>query len=345
MARTLPPLRKISRKTGASVTTVSRVLNGHPNVSPKMREEVLAALREHGYQSKPIQTIARPAAAKHRTLAFAITTEIKSRILEGNLFYTRHLIGFQSACAAAHCYPLLIDHEQDATVEGGLQCVEEGKVYGVVAEKLPPERLEILRGKVPVVLFNVASDVPFIDSVLPDVRQAAHEQLDLLHGLGHRSIACFRVYPGGWQDQRYWAEFLFHGIHLGLDQPAEFFQPFHFPLRGEVAAIKLFLDRVLSCPRPPTAIVTYDTYVSALIAECAARGLKVPDDISIVGYDDDPAQTPVPLTTYRQNFETMAREAVRLIADRAENPESPGRTVIVKGEMVVRQSTGPAPAR
>lgn len=345
-ARSIPSLSKISREIGVSPATISRVLNGNDNVSEKLRKDVLQALEQRGYSNKPVRGASQALRNKSNTLAFAISAQIKESILQGDIFYSRHLLAFQTACAQFGCYPLLIDHEQDATANGGLRCVDDGKVYGIVGEHIPDSRLEVLQRQVPVVLLNAQTSTAGVDCIIPDVRQGAREQLDLLYQLGHRSVACFRLFPGGWQDQQFWFEFQFHGIKLGLEQPTEFFGPLFFTCRDEELAAKTFLDKVLACPRPPTAIVTQDRYAVTLISLCQQCGLEVPRDMSIFGFDDRPMNSPIPLASYRQNFDAMAREAVRSINDRVNNPDLPCRTIMIEGSTIQRESVAEVqPAR
>lgn len=343
--RTLPSLNAISREIGVSAATISRVLNGRPGIAEKMRVRVLSALEERGYPKRPgkggFQTLRNGSS----TVAFAITKKIRALMEKGDPFYGRHLLAMQSACSQMGYYPILVDFEQDATPEGGLRCVEEQRVHGVIAEHMPDDLAEKLRQQVGVVLLNIVAPVSGVDYVIPDIRQAAREQVQFLYDLGHRSIACFRSLPGGWQNHYYWSEFWWMNIHLGLNLPEEFFVPIRFDLHEERAAIGVFLDRVLAVPHPPTAIITGDSYAPILIEECLARGLSVPDDMSIMGFDDrnDP-NCPIALSTYRQNFEGMAREALRLLIDRCEHPELPSRTVDVEGELIHRDSVAPPKA-
>lgn len=123
--------------------------------------------------------------------------------------------------------------------------------------------------------------------------------------------------------------------------------PIHFGRNEHVLAIHDFLDRVMGSESPPTAIVTYDVYAPELMRQCAERGLRLPEDMSIVGFDDSPdlhRDCLVPLTTFRQNFDQEAFHALRLLAARTPDRSIPCHTVLVEGELVVRKSTS-APKR
>ncbi|HRJ72898.1 MAG TPA: LacI family DNA-binding transcriptional regulator [Terrimicrobiaceae bacterium] len=335
----MPSLNEIAREIGISAATISRVLNGRPGIAEKTRKDVLSALEQRGYPKKAVRGGFQTLRNGSSTIAFAISGKIRELIERGDPFYGRHLMAMQAACSQMGYYPILVDYEQDATPDGGLRCVDEQRVHGVVAELMPPELVERLRQQVGVVLLNIVSPVPKVDYIIPDIRQAAREQVQHLYDLGHRAIACFRSLPGGWQNHYYWSEFWWMTKRLNLDLPPEYFDTIDFSLHEEREAATGYLEKVLNSSRPPTAIITGDNYAPLLIELCQQRGLQVPQRMSIVGFDDR-ALVPgsVPLTTYRQNFEGMARESLRLLIDRCEHPDLPARTVEVEGTIIHRDS-------
>ena len=111
----------------------------------------------------------------------------------------------------------------------------------------------------------------------------------------------------------------------------------------------LALDQLLSLPKPPTALVAVNDFAAfAIIQEANKRGIHVPKDLSVVGFDNSEAYTPRPgiLTTIRQPFEEIGRRAVELVLARQSPPRTPSerayRHVVLPGTLVVRESTGPA---
>ncbi len=345
--RNLPSLNEIAREINISASTISRVLNGKPGIAEATRQTVLSALHERGYPKKPIQGGVQTLRNGSSTIAFAITSKIRERIANGDPFYGRHLLALQTACAQKGYYPILVDYEQDTTPDGGLRCVDEHRVYGVVAEDMPEPMIEKLRSRIGIVLLNIVRPIPQVDYVIPDVRQAAREQVQFLYDLGHRSIACFRPLPvgfGGWQTHFYWSEFWWMHKKLQLDLPDEFFAPIQFSAHGEEVAAEEFMERVMSSSSPPTAIVTSDNYAGIIMNQCKKRKLRIPKDISLMGYDDRRYLSGAAnLSTYRQNFEGMAREALRLLVDRCENLNLSGRIVEIEGTLIHRDTVAPPP--
>jgi LacI family transcriptional regulator len=118
-------------------------------------------------------------------------------------------------------------------------------------------------------------------------------------------------------------------------------EPIAFRYENEIEAVSAFLDRILAGDRA-TAILTYDVYAGELIRQLANRGLSVPGDISIMGFDDDNHGRfcPIPLATFRQDFDAMATEAVRLVRERAQAPSRAPLMVKVEGKVIVRESVG-----
>ncbi|MEN8254655.1 MAG: substrate-binding domain-containing protein [Verrucomicrobiota bacterium] len=106
-------------------------------------------------------------------------------------------------------------------------------------------------------------------------------------------------------------------------------------------------DRLLSLPEPPTAIFfSNDDMALAVKSHLSARGIRVPEDISIAGYDniDQSADIKASLTTIKQDFYQMGRMAAEILKERVENRNRRPQTLFIKPELIIRGSTAPAPA-
>jgi len=106
---------------------------------------------------------------------------------------------------------------------------------------------------------------------------------------------------------------------------------------GESAA-RILLDH----PDPPTAIFAVnDNNAIGAMSTAAARGLVIPDDLSIIGYNDIPvvSRLPVPLTTIREPFNNIARGAIDLLLDETPNPTGEVRTIVATPTLIPRKST------
>ena len=187
-----------------------------------------------------------------------------------------------------------------------------------------------------------------MDIVIPDVERAAIQQLDYLLGMGHQRIACFKYRPllfdktALWQDRRFWRAYDDYMVFKQIPLPHAYLEPIDFGSPPDTeATVKNYLDRILNSGHPPTAIVTHDNYACALIRQLTKLRIRVPEDISIVGYDDDfhGDHSPILLTTYRQNFDAMdPKAAIELLLKRIEDPHRVVSHVEIEGKLLVRDS-------
>lgn len=334
-------LADIARQLEVSISTVSRVLNGKPGISEEVRNRVNEALHSSAYRK-------RPKAAKRassNTIAFLVSKDLFARINEGNDFYGRHLFAVQKAIVEAGYYPIFLTESQERDMTARLRCLTERKVQGVIAECWDREFLEALAKEVPTVLFNRIS--PRIDSVTTNMRLAARQQFEYLYQLGHRRIACFRVFVEGmWENIDYWQQYWALLREYGLCLPPVFSEPVSFGRHEDDLAANAFIKAILA--KGATAILTYDNYIPALVRALAAHGIEVPTQMSLVGFNDfnglwkgDVQQPNVKITTYRQDFVSLAKEAMQLLIARIKTPDRPPRLVQIGGELIIRTSAVP----
>jgi len=340
----------IARESGTSVATVSRVLNGKPGISEEVRERVSGLLKASSYKRRTPRKKKRP--PQLHSVAFVVSDDLFEMIHKGDDFYGRHLVAVQKAVAEAGLYPILVGYHQDLNKDGTLRCVAEGRVQAVIGEKRVVEDIERIAGTfgLPVVLFNRVSPWSPVDSVGTDMHAAAHTTLEYLYKMGHRCIANFRISEphAGWDDTCFWQQYFSFAKSHNLSLPDSILQPIHFGLDEHPKAASNFVDQILSGRERPTAILSYDFYMPVLVEALTRRGVKIPEEMSLVGFNDtqDARHLPIPLTTYRQDFDAMAQEAVRLIFDRATRPNCPRRLVRIPGRFISREScVPPSPAR
>ncbi len=345
----------IASRAGVSSATVCRVLTGHPGVNEATRRRVQAAIDELGYVPDPaLGRFFKTINGGIRGVAFSLNASTYRLIAAGNdPFYSRMSAAVQSELSKRGRHVISVNSETDSLPDGTLNCVAQGLCNGVVGRLRDIEQTACLARQVPVVLLNSEYDVPLVDVVIPDVERAAQRQLAYLVERGHRAIACFRPRPGAgqwgvgtWQDRRFWHAYRAYCEDRGLILPDEYLAPIEFGPESEREAVAAFLERLFSlAERSPTAILTYDGYAGELIRQLATRGLRVPQEVSIFGYDDYHFGHPCPLglSTFRQDFAAMAEHAVRLLLERMENPKRPAVRVAVDGAIIERESTAVAP--
>jgi LacI family transcriptional regulator len=334
-----PTIRDIARAAGVSVATVSRVLNGRGDVAPATRERVLGVIREQGFTTNPT---ARALSRGHSGLVTLTLPNIQAA------YFSRLAAGVAAALErhdlrAVLC-PTLHEHDREL---GLLERLMRGATEGAVLI-LPSESADELegiaaRGYPLVVLDPKLPTGPDTPSVSAANTAGAVMATQHLLELGHRRIAAITG-PRGWcATEERLAGFRAGLAAAGLRADERLEVEADFEIAGGVAAATTLLD----LPEPPTAIFAFNDNLAVGVIEAArGRGLRLPGDLSVVGFDDveaAPIVTPA-LTTVRQPLGEMGRLAgdvlVRLLRERRVE----GMQFELATKLVVRESTAP-PAR
>jgi LacI family transcriptional regulator len=332
-------VRDIAAETGLSIATVSRALNDHETVTPSTRALVReAAERLRAVAGRAGSASSRPASSRVFVRCPYVLTDyfglIVSSIAETLSLHGRQLV--LTAGEAAQRTPLLADLDSRDGV-GGIIVI------------LPPEPgadlVELQRRQIPFVVVDPRTTLPRdIVSVSAAHFSGARKLTAHLVELGHRRIGVIGG-PTEWlaSDTRLAG----HNAALadvGVLPSAELLRTVEPTTdRGRWAAGEL-----LDLPDRPTALVAFNdkAAVGALHA-AAERGLRVPEDLSVTGFDDlDLAQSTHPqLTTVRQPLREMGRMAVSLLIRLLERHELDALHIELATELVVRSSTAAAPPR
>ena len=341
---------QLSRQLKLSASTVSRALRDHPAISSDTISRVKKAAELHGYKPKAsVHRFFKALRGEVSGVVFLVDNAVQERLSERDPFYSQILWSVERALQKTGTHMIVSNVSANLTSSGSLYAIEEGMAHGAIIESQDTAMIAKLAQHTSVVVLNSDPRGQNVDSVIPDIERAARSQMDCLVKLGHRRIANFRLKPPSgtpfshWQDRAFWREYTDYAQDIGLEIPESWMEPIVFNSENEIEAISAFLDRILAGDRA-TAILTYDVYAGELIRQLANRGLSVPGDISIMGFDDDihGRFCPIPLATFRQDFDAMATEAVRLVRERAGNPSRSPLMVKVEGKVIIRESAGAA---
>jgi DNA-binding LacI/PurR family transcriptional regulator len=332
-------LADIAAQAKVSEATVSRVLNGKPGVADSTRQAVLTALDVLGYE--------RPTRLRRKSagLVGLIVPEL------ANPIFPAFAQVIETALARHGFTPVLCTqtpggvHEDDYT-----QMLLERSVSGIIfvsglhADSLADhERYRQLTARgLPIVLVNGYADDVEAPCVSSDDLASSELAVAHLRALGHtriglavgpeRFVPAIRKIAG------------FRQAMASVVRPADIedlIERSLFTVEGGQAAAQRLLDR--GC----TAIVSgSDLMALGAIRAARAMGLRVPEDVSVVGYDDSPlvAFTDPPLTTLRQSVQAMGEAAVRALVDEISGQPAPRAEYVFRPELVVRGSTGAVPA-
>jgi LacI family transcriptional regulator len=330
-------IEDVAREAGVSPKTVSRVLNNEPNVREEMRQRILAAVEVLGYRPNP----SARSLASNRAFLVALLYDNPSphyvmEVQQGAL----------EACDA-HQYSMMVR----PLVSGAPDFVE--RVDALISQfrldgllLTPPicdhvALLELLRSReIPWASISPKNYTEGVGATL-DERSASCEMVHHLASLGHRRIAHITGHPkhGG----NVWR---LRGYRDGLEQTHLAYDPAlvvegQFSFDSGVAGAR----RLFALEHRPTAIFgANDDTAAGVLWAAAERGLEVPKDVSVCGFDDIPLSRQVwpALTTVRQPSQDMGRIAAMQLL-RTIKSGKPGQMVSVPYTLRLRQSTGVAP--
>jgi len=330
-------LAEVAQKVGVSEATVSRVLNGKAGVADRTREAVLTALDVLGYE-RPTQL-----RGERARLVGLVLPELQNPIFPA----LAEFIG--GALAQRGFTPVLCTRTAGGLSESDyvdmlLDQHASGVVFagGHFAELAAPHdhyRLLHSRG-VPVVLVNAAIDNLDFPCVATDDIVAAEQAFRHLASLGHERIGLVVGPEDHMPSRRKMSAFVQLAERAGHSvAPVEHTL---FSLEGGQAATTRMLRQGVT-----GIICASDVLALGAVRAVRRAGLIVPDDVSVVGYDDSAwlNSTDPPLTTVRQPIESIGKAAVALLVNQMEAVRVQPEELLFEPELVVRGSTGPAPAR
>jgi LacI family transcriptional regulator, repressor for deo operon, udp, cdd, tsx, nupC, and nupG len=319
-------IRDVAARAGVATSTVSRALSNPDRVHPVTRERIVAAAREVGYRSRPRRRVApdRP-----RGSIALLIPDI------ANPYYAELTRGTQIQLNAAGFSQVLVDTEESAEAEERALRQLGGTVDGVVlaATRSSDRQLQEAAHSAPIVLVNRV--VTGVSSVHLDTGVGMRQAVDHLASLGHDCIVYLSGPAGSWSDGLRWSAI--EGSASAREITALRLGPFSPNLASGPAAADALLNTAA------TACIAFnDLLAIGVLQRLHARGVKVPDELAVVGCDDvfgaDFCSTP--LTTVTGDLERVGRTAVDLLLGLLENPRREPRMVTMPTHLTIRASTG-----
>ena len=328
----------VARQAGVSPSTVSYVINNGPrSVSEATKEKVFQAIQDLGYRPNAVARNLRR--QKTSTLGLIIPDIINpyfAQVAQGI-----EAVAFERDYTVVFCHTKYnleqelkyLDHLYEERAAGVLWVPATGEIE-------PAQRL--LDYGLPTVLIDRVLDGIELPAVVADNYRGGYIATEHLLSLGHRRIGCIarpvRLSHSRERIRGYQAALK----DAGIDFDERLMAPGGYRLENGYEAIQY----LLSLDEPPTAVFTYnDIMAIGAIRALRERGLNVPQDFSVVGYDDIPnaAYTCPALTTVRQAKYDMGAKGIELLLKIMDgevvDPQTKERVDV---ELVVRESTGPA---
>lgn len=336
-----PTLEEVARLAGVSRSTVSRVINAHPNVQPDTRERVWQAIRALGYQP---HAVARSLVTNRTQIVSVIIPEAVTTLFT-DPFFPLLLRGTTEACNA-HQYQLMLSlftacHDRQEMYQ---RVLYGGYLDGVIvaaASAGDPLIPDLLRDRIPFVSVGRYPDerANYVDA---DNAGGARMAVEHLIRLGHQRIATI----SGPMDMVAGQDRL-SGYRQAMEAHRIPVQE-NLIIYGDFTEAGGFSAAQRLLPVAPTAIfAANDTMAVGALKMLREAGLRVPQDIALVGFDDIPIASAIEpsLTTVRQPIVRLGSMAVEvllsIIADTSENEMSVQR-IVLPTELVIRGSCGSA---
>lgn len=332
-----PRLLDIAEVSGVSTATVSRVLNGKPGVGEEVRNSVLAALDMLGYE--------RPAALRHKTsgLVGIVVPELNNPI------FPAFAQGLEFRLSQHGYTPLLCTQSPGGTTEDeAVELLLSQGVSGIIFvsglhadSSASMDRYRDLRNRgIPLAFINgwaegvdgtfvATDDAAGMDGAVRHLASLGHTTIGLLIGPdrlvpAQRKIASFRTALGE---------------HLGIaDAEPHIFRTLYTLEGGHAAAERLVASGHTGL------ICGSDLMALGAIRGVRGQGLRVPDDVSVIGYDDSPliAFVDPPLTTVHQPVGALCQAVVSALLGEIDGNPGPRTELVFRPELIVRASTGAA---
>ena len=338
-------IQDVAKAAGVAASTVSRYLNGQLRVSPTTEARMRHAIHELGYVPN---AQAKNLAQRRSGVIGFVVPEI------GNPYFGAIADHVVEAVERRGLMVLLCSTRSQAAKESSyIDLLASGAIDGMIylGSFRTNERLATaIRGGLPVVVVDEPiAGLPDVHTVVMDDYAGGYQAASYLVALGHRRIA-FVSGPAELgsvaERRRGYCDALVKG---GIDPDEQLNLPGHFTEQFGMSA----LSRLLAAGQPPTAAFVASDYIAlGMLSAAETHGIRVPGDLSVVGFDDIRFSQYVRprLTTIRSPLERLAQIAVELLFDRLASTEpgaragAPARTETLPVELIVRESAAPPAA-
>lgn len=328
-------LADIAERVGVSTVTVSKALSGQKGVSEEMREKIRQLADELGYK--------QPSAIRKDSpsQSYNIGVLIRERYLDKyDSFYLQIYQRITAKAVSKECFTIM-EPISDAMEQANEvpKVVREQKADGIIIiGRLAGEYLSFLNSRlaVPILYVDFCNEEMDLDAVISDSYYGAYYLTNYLFEMGHRKIAYVgTLLATGSITDRYLG-YVKSLLEHGIKPRPEWLIDDRYPDSG------IMDEEIIRLPEDmPTAFFcNCDLAASMLIRKLEEHGYRVPEDISVAGYDNYlfPGLCDVPLTTYEVDMKEMARKAVNTLLKKMRKESYRPGICVVEGHMVIKES-------
>lgn len=332
-------LKDLAQEIGVSISTVSRALNNHPDISPEMTRKIQKLAAEMNYTPNPLAMGLLKQATR---MIGVIVPDLVTH------FYSSIISGIEQVAGEKGYYILIASSNETLqkeikAVENFLKTRVEGLIICLSQETKSFDHFDrLINNNIPVVFFDRVCRADEVPSVVVDNVDAAKKITRHFYKNGFRHIA-YIAGPDYLNISQERTQGYLSGLKsCGLEFNTELLVKCNMSTKDAIRATSNLLD----LPEPPDAIFGInDTVAFAAMKEIKRRGLRIPDDIALVGFTDefhstvvDPTLTSITHPTYQ-----IGQEAARLFFKQIDNPEAKPIQVVLKTKMVIRKSSAKKP--
>lgn len=335
---------QIAKLSGVSRSTVSRVINNHPNVKPEVRQRVMEVIAETGYHPNP----AARSLASRRSGIIGLVIPRAVQSLFTDPYFPRLMQGVAQACNANdYTLSLFLFHTEDEEQKLYPRVLRTRLIDGiiVIASQIgDPLIPELINNCIPFVMVGRPNDLPDVNFVDVDNTVGAYTATSHLIRSGYKRIGAITgpLNTTVGLDRRQGYLDALNDRSRSIDKTL--IVEGDFTESGGYAAMQRLI------PHQPDAIfIASDTMAFGGLRALREAGLSVPNDVAVVGFDDLPtsALSDPPLTTIRQPIRRLGAQAVETLIDILANGTQPPRRTTLSIELVIRSScdadSGPRP--
>jgi DNA-binding LacI/PurR family transcriptional regulator len=326
-------IRTIARAANVSIATVSRTINHVATVNPEIAKRVWAVIDELDYFPN---TQARALVSGRSRILGLIVSEIT------NPFFPELIQGFEDI-AVSHGYEILVS-STNYDPKRMTHCIRrmlERKVEGVAVMTFGIEEPlldQLAKRKVPLVFIDVGPKRPGISVLKVDYHHGIRQGVQHLAALGHRKISFITGPARLHSAQSRLTAFSTSLKECGIAYNPAWIREGDHTMEGGIAA----MESLLTTKQMPTAVMcSNDMTAIGVLHKLYRAGLRVPDDLSVIGFDDiHIAEVTIPpLTTIQMSRFDLARAAVTALRAHVEQPEDAKREYNIRTDLIVREST------
>ena len=328
-------LKDLAREIGVSISTVSRALNNHPDISPELTKRIKKLAEELNYTPNPLAMGLLKQATR---MIGVIVPDLVTH------FYSSIISGIEQVAEENGYYILIASSNETLkkeidSVGNFMNTRVEGLIVCLSQETSQFEHFDrLIKNNIPLVFFDRVCRTSEVPTVVVNNVEAAEKITRHFYENGFRRIACIAG-PDHLNISQERTQGYLSGLKsCGLEFHPEWFEKCNMSADDAIRATA----RLLDLPEKPDAILTInDTVAFATMKEIKRRGLRIPEDIAMVGFADEYHATLVDPELSSMSHPTfeMGQEAARLFFKQIENPDAKPEQVVLNTTLVVRKSS------